>query len=56
MNVSAKMWNCLDQDLRDKIAKMVVGRRERAEAGEAELQSTIEDLKEAGYWKSRRKE
>ena len=45
-----------DQDLRDKIAKMVVGRRERAEAGEAELQSTIEDLKEAGYWKSSRKE
>ena len=42
-----------DQDLRDKIAKMVVGRRERAEA---ELQSTIEDLKEAGYWKSSRKE
>ena len=35
-----------DQDLRDEIAKMVVGRRERAEAGEAELQSTIEDLKE----------
>ena len=31
-------------------------KRERAEAGEAELQSTIEDLKEAGYWKSRRKE
>ena len=26
------------------------------EAGEAELQSTIEDLKEAGYWKSSRKE
>lgn len=45
-----------DQDLRDEIAKMVVGRRERAEAGEAELQSTIEDLKEAGYWKSSRKE
>ena len=45
-----------DQDLRDKIAKMVVGRRERAEAGEAELQSTIKDLKEAGYWKSSRKE
>lgn len=45
-----------DQDLRDKIAKMVVGRRERAEAGEAELQNTIEDLKEAGYWKSSRKE
>ena len=44
------------QDLRDEIAKMVVGRRERAEAGEAELQSTIEDLKEAGYWKSGRKE
>ena len=45
-----------DQDLRDEIAKMVVGRRERAEAGEAELQSTIEDLREAGYWKSSRKE
>ena len=45
-----------DPVLRDEIAKMVVGRRERAEAGEAELQSTIEDLKEAGYWKSRRKE
>ena len=45
-----------DQDLRDKIAKMGVGRRERAEAGEAELQSTIEDLKEAGDWKSSRKE
>lgn len=44
------------QDLRDEIAKMVVGRRERAETGEAELQSTIEDLKEAGYWKSGRKE
>ena len=35
---------------------MVVGRRERTETGEAELQRTIEDLKEAGYWKSRRKE
>ena len=35
-----------DPVLRDEIAKMVVGRRERAEAGEAELQSTIEDLKE----------
>lgn len=45
-----------DPVLRDEIAKMVVGRRERAEVGEAELQSTIEDLKEAGYWKSRRKE
>ena len=45
-----------DQDLRDEITKMVVGRRDRIEAGEAELQSTIEDLKEAGYWKSSRKE
>ena len=35
-----------DQDLRDEITKMVVGRRDRIEAGEAELQSTIEDLKE----------
>lgn len=45
-----------DQDLRDEITKMVVGRRDRIEAGEAELQSTIENLKEAGYWKSSRKE
>ena len=45
-----------DQDLRDEIAKMVVGRRNPIKAGEAELQSTIEDLKEAGYWKSSRKE
>ena len=45
-----------DQDLRKKKKKMVVGRRNRIEAGEAELQSTIEDLKEAGYWKSSRKE
>lgn len=40
----------------DEIEKMVVGRRDRIEAGEAELQSTIEDLKEAGHWKSSRKE
>lgn len=40
----------------DEIEKMVVGRRDRIEAGEAELQSTIEELKEAGYWKSSRKE
>ena len=45
-----------DQDLRDEITKMVVGRRNPIKAGEAELQSTIEDLKEAGYWKSSRKE
>ena len=45
-----------DQDLREEITKMVVGRRDCIEAGEAELQSTIEDLKEAGYWKSSRKE
>lgn len=45
-----------DQDLRDEITKMVVGRRDPIKAGEAELQSTIEDLKEAGYWKSSRKE
>ena len=45
-----------DPVLCDAIAKMVVGRRDRIEAGEAELQSTIEDLKEAGYWKSGRKE
>lgn len=42
-----------DPVLCDEIAKMVVGRRNRIEA---ELQSTIEDLKEAGYWKSSRKE
>ena len=52
---------CKDVELLDKaefflLAKMVVGRRDRIEAGEAELQSTIEDLKEAGYWKSSRKE
>ena len=35
-----------DPVLCDEIAKMVVGRRNRIEAGEAELQSTIEDLKE----------
>ena len=45
-----------DPVLCDAIAKMVVGRRDCIEAGEAELQSTIEDLKEAGYWKSSRKE
>ena len=45
-----------DPVLCDEIAKMVVGRRDRIEAGEAELQSTIENLKEAGYWKSSRKE
>lgn len=45
-----------DPALCDEIAKMVVGRRERAEVGEAELQSTIEGLKEAGYWKPSRKE
>ena len=54
--LAERIFSDQDQDLRDKIAKMVVGRRERAEAGEAELQSTIEDLKEAGYWKSSRKE
>ena len=45
-----------DPVLCDEIAKMVVGRRDCIEAGEAELQSTIENLKEAGYWKSSRKE
>ena len=54
--LAERIFSDQDQDLRDKIAKMVVGRRERAEAGEAEVQSTIEDLKEAGYWKSSRKE
>ena len=46
---------CKDVELLDK-AEFFVGRRDRIEAGEAELQSTIEDLKEAGYWKSSRKE
>ena len=45
-----------DPVLCDAIAKMVVGRRNPIKAGEAELQSTIEDLKEAGSWKSSRKE
>lgn len=38
--------------LRDAIARKVTGRRESADAKDRKLKSQIEDLKEAGYWKS----
>ena len=53
---------CKDVELLDKAEFFLLAERIfsdqdlRIEAGEAELQSTIEDLKEAGYWKSSRKE
>lgn len=38
--------------LRDDIARMVAGRRKITDEKEQKLKSQIEDLKEAGYWKS----
>ena len=42
--------------IRREIAETVVGRAEKAETEERELQENIEALKEAGFWNSKRKE